>query len=141
VTIGVLAGLRANPGHETQVETALLARHEHMQCWRKDAVPARLHYGHNARVPPLLCLADVGWIITTREEMARRKSYSLGEHGYDNAAPSMRALFIARGPAFRSGVVLREFPNVDVYPLLAKLLGIRPERNDGDLVPLRPALR
>jgi predicted AlkP superfamily pyrophosphatase or phosphodiesterase len=140
VTIGVLAGLRANPGHETEVETTLLARHEHMQCWRKNAVPARLHYGHNARVPPLLCLADVGWIITTREEMARRKSYSLGEHGYDNAAPSMRALFIARGPAFRNGVVLPEFPNVDVYPLLAKLLGISPEGNDGDLAPLRPAL-
>jgi predicted AlkP superfamily pyrophosphatase or phosphodiesterase len=140
VTLGVLAGLSAKPGSEAIVETALLGAHDHMQCWRKQDVPVRLHYGNNARIPPLLCLADVGWIITTREEMALRKSYSLGEHGYDNAAPLMRALFIAYGPAFREGVVLPEFPNVDVYPLMATLLGIRPERNDGDIAPLKPAL-
>lgn len=140
VTLGVLAGLRANPGFAARVETALLAQHDHMQCWRKQDVPERLHYGRNPRVPPLLCMPDVGWIITTREEMPTR-DYKLGEHGYDNAAPLMRALFIAHGPAFRSGVLLPEFPNVDVYPLLAKLLGIRPERNDGDIAPLLPALR
>ena len=85
--------------------------------------------------------ADVGWIITTREEMTRRKNYSLGVHGYDNAAPLMRALFIAYGPAFRQGPMLPEFPKVDVYLLMATLLGIRPERNDGDIESLRPTLR
>jgi predicted AlkP superfamily pyrophosphatase or phosphodiesterase len=140
VTLGVLAGLRAKPGREREVETALLAPHDHMHCWRKDAIPARLHYGQNPRVPPLVCLADVGWIITTREEMKTRH-FSLGEHGYDNTAPQMRALFIARGPDFRRGATIPEFPNVDVYPLLAKLLGIRPEPNDGDIRPLLPALR
>ncbi len=141
VTLGVSAGLRAKPGHEDIVEAALLSKHEHMQCWRKQDVPARLHYGQNARIPPLLCLADVGWIIASRAEIAQRSDASIGEHGYDNAAPQMRALFIAQGPAFRQGVVLAEFPNVDLYPLLTTLLGIRAEPNDGDLAPLRPALR
>ncbi len=140
VTLGVLAGLRAKPGREREVETALLAPHDHMGCWRKDAIPARLHYGSNPRVPPLVCIADVGWIITTREEMKTRH-FSLGEHGYDNADPLMRAVFIARGPDFRRGAAIPEFPNVDVYPLLAMLLGIRPEPNDGDIAPLLPALR
>ncbi len=53
----------------------------------------------------------------------------------------MRALFIAQGPAFRSGATLPPFDNVDVYPLLAKLIGIAPAANDGDLTPLLPALR
>jgi hypothetical protein len=44
----------------------------------------------------------------------------------------MRALFVARGPAFKRGLVVSEFDNVDVYPLLAHLLGIRPQPNDGD---------
>ena len=107
--------------------------HPHMQCWDKSRVPARLAYGHNPRVPQLLCLADVGWRITTADYLASHQGHvSLGEHGYDNAAPAMRALFVAHGPAFRDGAVVAPFPNVDVYPLMAHLLGLPPAPNDGD---------
>ena len=34
-----------------------------------------------------------------------------GSHGFDPALPSMRAVFIANGPAFRSGVTLDGFDN------------------------------
>jgi hypothetical protein len=50
------------------------------------------------------------------------------------------ATFIANGPAFRKGVRLPTFDNVDVYPLLAKLVGVTPQRNDGNLADLAPAL-
>ena len=53
----------------------------------------------------------------------------------------MRALFIAQRSGFRSGATLPPFDNVDVYPLLAKLIGIAPAANDGDIAPLLPALR
>ena len=43
-------------------------------------------------------------------------------HGYDNADPTMTALFIANGPAFRPGVRLAPFDNVDVAPLLRDLI-------------------
>jgi hypothetical protein len=43
----------------------------------------------------------------------------------------MRALFVAHGPAFRHGLRVAEFDNVDVYPLLARLLAIKPAPNDG----------
>ena len=64
-----------------------------------------------------------------------------GSHGYDPALPSMRAVFIAHGPAFRAGTALPPFDNVDVYPLLTHLLGIPAAPNDGSLAPLLPALR
>jgi predicted AlkP superfamily pyrophosphatase or phosphodiesterase len=67
--------------------------------------------------------------------------HARGSHGYDPALPSMRASFIARGPAFRQGVEIPAFDNVDVYLLLARLLGITPAPNDGDITPLLPALR
>jgi predicted AlkP superfamily pyrophosphatase or phosphodiesterase len=141
LTLGALAGLHARPGHEHEVAAALLKPQSHMKCWAKDAVPPRLRYGHNTRVPPIVCLANVGWQITTRHALAHRLGTHLGDHGYDNAAPEMRALFVANGPAFVCGAVLKPFPNVDVYPMLAHLLHIRPLPNDGDLAPLRPALR
>jgi predicted AlkP superfamily pyrophosphatase or phosphodiesterase len=141
INTGILAGLAAKPGHEAQVEQALLAPHEHMQCWKKQDVPARLHYGTNPRIPPLLCLADDGWLIGTREAMSRPNHHiSLGEHGYDNDDPNMRALFIAHGPAFRHGLTIPQFNNVDLYPLLARLLRIHPAPNDGNPATLAPVL-
>src|SRR5262249_54157959 len=63
VTNGVLASLAPKPGHEQEVENAVLRRHDHMRCWRKGDLPPRLHYGTNPRIPPLLCLADDGWLV------------------------------------------------------------------------------
>jgi predicted AlkP superfamily pyrophosphatase or phosphodiesterase len=65
INTGVLAGFVPKAGREAQVEHAVLQPHDHMRCWRKSEVPARLHYGTNPRIPPLLCLADDGWLIFT----------------------------------------------------------------------------
>lgn len=141
VTGGILAGMNPKPSDAAAIERAILAPHDHMRCWRKSDVPARLHYGTNPRVPALLCLADDGWTITTHADAAKRKHFSLGEHGYDNDDPNMRALFIAHGPAFKRGLRVPEFDNVDVYPLLAHLLGIKPEPNDGRFSDVSEMLR
>jgi predicted AlkP superfamily pyrophosphatase or phosphodiesterase len=141
VNSGVLAGFAAKAGREETVERAVLKPHEHMRCWRKTEVPARLHYGTNSRIPPLLCLADDGWLIFTREFMNRpNRHISVGEHGYDNDDPNMRALFVAHGPAFRRGLVVPEFDNVDIYPLLAHVLHIKPQPNDGNYAEVKSML-
>jgi predicted AlkP superfamily pyrophosphatase or phosphodiesterase len=136
---GAYASLDALPGQEEQVAAVLLKPQAHMRCWRKFDVPARLAYGRNARVPGFLCIADTGWTLAFDDQ--RVEKLKGGAHGYDNMAPEMRATFIAAGPAFRPGVVLPEFDNVDVYPLLMRLLDLTPLPSDGDLTPLLPALR
>jgi predicted AlkP superfamily pyrophosphatase or phosphodiesterase len=120
---------------------ALLARLKklpHLSVWKKEDVPARLHYGTSARITPIVGVVDGGWMIEWRHGTVYA---GLGEHGYDNAVPDMRALFLARGPDFRPGSTIAEFPNVDVYDLLARLLGITPAPNDGTLAPFVPVLR
>lgn len=145
VNYGILAGIAPHPDKTDEVERALLTAHPHMQCWRKSEVPKRLHYGSNPRIPPLLCLAVDGWIITSHAFENGGGHFSRGEHGYDNDDPAMRALFIAHGADFRKGVVVPEFDNVDVYPLLMHLLQIAPQPNDGRYAEvagmLRPAAR
>ncbi|HEV7489530.1 MAG TPA: ectonucleotide pyrophosphatase/phosphodiesterase [Rhodanobacteraceae bacterium] len=141
VTYGILAGINPKPASNDDAARAVLSDHAHMRCWRKSAVPARLHYGTNARIPALLCLADDGWIITSHESERTRTHFSLGEHGYDNDDPAMRALFVAHGPAFKKGLRVAEFDNVDVYPLLAHLLAITPAANDGNFAVVSPMLR
>lgn len=49
-----------------------------------------------------------------------------GSHGYLNTLPDMGALFIAAGPAFKKGATLPAFSNLEIYPALAKILGITP---------------
>ncbi|RDS85770.1 ectonucleotide pyrophosphatase/phosphodiesterase [Dyella psychrodurans] len=135
VTLGVLAGFNPRRKHDfNAIEEQLEQPQQHMHCWDKTRVPRRLNYGSNARVPQLVCLADVGWRITTTEALAKRKNPAhVGEHGYDNADPTMQAIFVAHGPAFQNGARFHSFSNVDVYPLMAQLLRIPPRFNDGSL--------
>jgi len=137
---GAEGGVDPLPGHEAEMEKAMLAPHEHMKCWRRADIPAHLHYGSNPRVPAIVCLADLGWSIATREQV-RQFPPLHGNHGYDPAEPTMAAFFLAHGSAFKAGVTLPAFDNVDVYPMLARILGVPPQPNDGRISGLAAGLR
>jgi len=47
--------------------------------------------------------------------------------------PNMKAVFYAEGPDIRSGVKLKSFENVNVFPLLVKILGLDTPPVDGSL--------
>jgi len=148
VSMGILAGFNPKDGSAkaasdfAAIEHQLEQPQQHMRCWDKTRVPARLQYGSNRRVPQLLCLANVGWRVTTTDYLESHKGdVSIGEHGYDNADPLMQALFVAHGPAFRVGAKVPAFPNVDVYPLMTHLLGIPAAANDGDYDAVKDMLK
>ena len=134
---GPYATLAPVPGHEAALAASLLRRHDHLTCWPKAGIPKRFRYGTNPRVPPYLCLAEDGWLAL---KTAPAKPFAGGNHGYDNAAPDMAALFIANGPAFVAGRRLAPFDNVDVTPLLRDLIGLPPATGlDGTDAPFRIA--
>jgi predicted AlkP superfamily pyrophosphatase or phosphodiesterase len=144
VSTGSIVGVRALPGFEAEVAAAMLKPHPHLTCWEKGKIPARYGYGTNPRVPPIVCLADLGWYFVTPSALKKRLEEHPrdgGAHGYDPFDPTMRAVFVAHGPAFRSGVVLPVFDNVDVYPLLTRLIGVKGDKGDGALGPVKAALR
>lgn len=137
---GPYAGITPSAGQEEVVARALLKPHDHLTCWRKGAIPARLHYGHNPRVPPIVCLAATGWLALTREPSADHPPRG-GAHGFDPMAPEMAALFIASGPGIKAAGKIAQFDNVDVAPLLRDLIGLPAGQGlDGDDAPFRAAL-
>lgn len=139
VEASAYAAIAPLPGREQALEAALLRPHSHMRCWRKSEIPARFRYGANPRVQPYLCLADIGWSIA---RTMPGKPVTGGDHGWDNHAPEMRALFVANGPAFRAGVKIAPFDNVSVAPLLRDLLGLPPALGlDGTAAPFEGARR
>ncbi|MES3033725.1 MAG: ectonucleotide pyrophosphatase/phosphodiesterase [Gemmatimonadota bacterium] len=137
-----VATIIPKPGREAYVYDALHKAHPHLSVYRKGELPARLHYNSGARVTPVVAIADEGWSIGTRASLARVPAGKVGgAHGYDNALPSMGALFVAAGPSFRRGLTVPPFTNVHVYPLLAALLQLRPAESDGSLDSVRTMLR
>jgi predicted AlkP superfamily pyrophosphatase or phosphodiesterase len=132
VTQGAEAGLELTADAPKDAEARLLALHDHARCWRRADMPAQWHFSQNPRIPAIDCVADVGWLITTHERAARQRNVNLGAHGYDPYAPEMAALFVAEGPAFRPGQSLPAFDNVDIQPLMARLLHLDAPKGDGN---------
>ncbi len=65
----------------------------------------------------------------------------IGQHGFDPAISDMHAIFYAWGPQFKSGLKIPGFENVNVYPLIAKILGLTYIENiDGNEKVLAPVL-
>jgi len=110
---------------------------DRVEIYNLETMPERYHFSNNPRIAPLWVIPKAGWAVVERpdfdvkEAVQMEKSYyPRGIHGYDNEHPLMRAIFIARGPAFphepNSRVeVFRKFNYLDIS--LVTLLTIRRE--------------
>jgi predicted AlkP superfamily pyrophosphatase or phosphodiesterase len=134
------------PGKEDAIFSKIKAL-PHVTCWKKKDIPDRLNYRQGKRVAPIICSSEEGWATTHHKRYddwmkdLDDPDQSRGAHGYDNSLESMRATFIARGPAFKSGFVAEPFPNVDVYNLMCAILGLKPAPNDGEIERVKAMLR
>lgn len=127
-----VAQIRPRPGQEESVYHALVGKHPHLAVYRKREIPERFHFRDHPRIQPIVAIADEGWAIASRKLYERRpEAFTGATHGYDHELQSMRAILLARGPAFRAGVVAAPFQNVHLYTLLAHLLGVTPAPNAG----------
>ena len=50
---------------------------------------------------------------------------SKGGHGFQPDANDMGATFVATGPAFKKGLMLPPMKNLEVYPGIVKLMGLK----------------
>jgi predicted AlkP superfamily pyrophosphatase or phosphodiesterase len=141
IDYGAVTAIRPKPSHERYVYDHLHGANAHLAVYHKADVPARFHYSDNPRIQPIIAIADEGWNVTSHARVRPNAAPMGGTHGYDNRLVSMGALFIASGPAFKSGVVVPPFQNIHVYDLMAHLLGLRPAPNDGSLDSTRAMLR
>ncbi len=135
---GNYAGFEPLEGKEAALRAAFLRPHDNMQCWDRENIPAHFAYGKNARVPSILCLPKVGWVVY--QDVPKWMTGIGGGHGYDHRAPDMMAFFLASGPAISAGGQLPVFDNVNIYSLVAQLAGVDPVANDGSLAPFEPSL-
>jgi predicted AlkP superfamily pyrophosphatase or phosphodiesterase len=122
---GPLAGFDANVT-DKPILLSRLKQNTNMDCWAKEDIPAKYHFGTHRRVPQVVCLAKAGWSTIAR---AGQKVIP-GQHGHDPSDPAMQGLFIIQGPQIKTSR-LETVRNIDVYNLLVRLLNVVGEKNDG----------
>jgi predicted AlkP superfamily pyrophosphatase or phosphodiesterase len=142
---GAVLGLQPRIGSVENVYRALKGKHPALSVFKRDQIPARLHYRDNARIPPVVGIADLGWTVTSRERLQADREAgrtpSRGGHGYDPRHKEMHGLFVAAGPHIREHLVVGEFDNVHLYDFLCRLLDVKPAPNDGNPEVTRRFLR
>ncbi|CAG8025814.1 unnamed protein product [Penicillium olsonii] len=118
------------------------------EFYTRDTMPERYHFSNNERIAPLWVIPKTGWAIVDRSEFNVKEAletggvyHPLGIHGYDHENPLMRAIFVARGPAFphKANSRVEPFQNTNVYNILCDSLGVDPLPSNGTLrLPLKP---
>ena len=130
------AGLRPLAGNDVATMMRALANIPPAQAkaYHSAELPARFHVAAaNPRVPPVWIVPAEGWHVVRRSLYNKALTNFLkGQHGYDPGFASMHGLFIAHGPAFKSGVVVDAVENIHIYNLLCAALALSPAPNDGD---------
>ena len=131
----------------------------------RENMPERYHFSNNDRIAPLWIIPKAGWAIVAKSEFDVEEGKKKGEvyhprglHGYDHEHPLMRAIFVARGPAFphTPGSRMKPFrkclfsriieliltssiENIELYNIICDSIGLTPAPNNGTLrLPLKP---
>ncbi|CAI7803902.1 unnamed protein product [Closterium sp. NIES-53] len=102
---------------------------EALKVYLREEFPAEFEFSGSDRIPAILALADEGYSVVYHHSSA----WDGGMHGYDNRLPSMRSIFMARGPHFASHRRIPTFRNTELYNVIASILEIQPAPNNGSL--------
>ncbi|MCQ4036131.1 alkaline phosphatase family protein [Kaistella montana] len=107
-----------------------------------DKFPKKLHYRTSddrfGRIGQILLVPNVPKVFL---ESGSKKTP--GKHGYNPFKVSeMKATFVASGSAFQQGKTIEEFRNVDLYPMVAEILGLKVTQPiDGSLKTAKKVLK
>jgi predicted AlkP superfamily pyrophosphatase or phosphodiesterase len=119
-----LVHVYAKPGADINATMYELKKDTSFDTFLPDQTPAYWHYRKSDdrynRIGDILLVPKLPGIFN----FSSRKP-TPGKHGFDNNLPDMRATFIAWGPAFKQGTKISGFENVNVYPLIAHILGLQ----------------
>lgn len=125
----------------------LRGKSDKFEVFRRAQMPAYLHYDSNPREGDPIIVENGPFPMAFLDPKEHHPTTTLGNHGFDpKRVPEMKATFIAEGTDIKAGVTLQPFENVNVYPLIAHILGLDISRLatgpiDGNFSVLRPILK
>lgn len=136
VNSGTQAHIYVDNSHSRDsLYSILKAQGKTFSVLKQSEYPSHWHYT-NKRSGDLLILAHEGYYI---REDGRAKfvatldsTRNFGVHGYDpHKVKDMNGIFLAKGPNIKGSQTIPAFENIHIYPLIAKILGLKLPVIDG----------
>lgn len=116
-----------------------LKKNPKLDVYKRAETPASWHFNENPRSGDIVAIAKGRMILASPEP--RRGDPPKGMHGYDpRVFKTMNAIFYAIGPNVKP-MKIGSFENVNVYPFIAKILGLSTGKLDGSEAVLDPIYR
>ena len=112
--------------------------------YRLKDVPPELNFNLNERTGDPVVIPTGPYAVRAHGPQAGKPDHPpiAGSHGFDpHKMPDMKASFYAAGPDIVAGKTVEPFENVNLYPWLAHLLGLKAPKTDGSLNVLAGTLR
>ena len=121
---GPLANLHIEGGRARAavLRDSINRRMRHGRAYLRGELPRHLHYDKDPRIGDVVVVMDDHFQIG----MANRTPRAGGTHGWDPTLPNMHAIFVASGPGIPEGKLIPSFENIEIYPWLTEILGLRP---------------
>lgn len=131
---GPTASLHISGGTLRQhaVRDELNAKLTHGRAYLRTQVPERLHYRADPRIGDVVVVMEEHYMLAASHDPRAAQRFPAGMHGWDPALPSMQGIFLMQGPRVPKGHRIGPIENIDIYPYMTEVLGLRPAaRIDG----------
>lgn len=132
LTSGGTVGILFVEGGEERIEELRTQLDEGMpqaEVYTSREAPAGLHLNGHPRFGDLVVVPEEGYTIG----IGPRRGSSRGMHGWNPSYSSMHGIFLVKGPGIEPATRLPGIESVDIYPFMARVLGLEPaEGIEGD---------
>ncbi|CAJ0602605.1 unnamed protein product [Cylicocyclus nassatus] len=125
----------------TSLSQAVKENHLKVKIFRKENFDDRWHFtGISSRIGDIILEPEAGYDVQfncgyVKEAKKQSRDLHSSTHGINPDDPGMRAVLVLRGPSFAKTQKITRIPqNIDLYPLMCYLLGIKPAPNNGSMV-------
>jgi len=120
---------------QPEVYNLLKSNAYNFHVYKKSELPDFYHFSKHPFIYPIILIAEPGYSLTDTDDEEKNESLSHGgNHGYEKDFLDMHGIFIADGPAFKTAYRTGTIWNIDIYPLICRILNIMPhEPIDGKL--------
>ncbi|MFA7116348.1 MAG: nucleotide pyrophosphatase/phosphodiesterase family protein [Bacteroidales bacterium] len=109
---------------------------EHLYVWKRADIPDSLQFSDDSNIGDILVLPEIGW------QFSHNAHYDGGAHGFAPQNVEMHVPLIAYGPDFKDHYQLNTIiNNTCIYPMTAKIIGVKANTNDGENEPYKKLLK
>ena len=146
VNNGAIVNIHPKKGINTNTILEFLKPTErHFKVYKTENTPGFEYTPKNKDWGTIQIIPDFGYYFSSKTAILsklKNPSKTSGVHGYDPKQKDMHGIFYANGPAFKKNYTTPALRNIDIYPLICKILDLKiPSNIDGDFNKIKTILK